>query len=133
MPLPWVRVDSNVAHHDKMLALISDPSPKRWQAVASYFFALGWSGGQGTDGVIPNFALASVHGTTATARLLVKYRLWEEATAGFRIRNFEQRQELEAISAAKREAQRVGAQKGNCRRFHGPDCWQNGRCSRDVA
>ena len=122
MALPWVRLDSNVAHHDKFLALMSDPSPKKWQAIASYFFALGWSGGQGTDGHVPTYALDSVHGTTATARLLVKYRLWEEATVGFKIRNYEERQELNIVAEAKRAAQSAGARKANCQRWHGPDC-----------
>src|SRR5437868_7186513 len=61
MSLPWVRLDSNIASHDKILALLSDPSPKRWQAAASYMFALGWSGDHGTDGRIPQAALPFVH------------------------------------------------------------------------
>jgi FAD/FMN-containing dehydrogenase len=128
MPLPWVRLDSNIASHDKILHLLSDPSPKRWQAASSYMFSLAWSGGQGTDGHIPTAALAFVHGTQQTARLLVKYRLWEEATAGFQIRNYDQRQELLIVSESKRAAQRAGALKGNCIRHHGPDCgcWRNG-------
>jgi hypothetical protein len=134
MPLPWVRLDSNVASHDKILGLKHDPSPKKWQAMASYFCALAWSGGQGTDGYIPAYALETIHGTAATARLLVKHRLWEEAVAGYKIRNYEARQELEVVSAGKREAKRVAAEKGNCSRWHGADCWQAGRgCSRDVS
>lgn len=128
MALPWVRLDSNIAAHDKVLHLLSDPSAKRWQAVASYMFALGWAGGAGSDGHIPTAALAFVHGTKETARLLVKYHLWEEATAGFQIRNYEARQELLIVSESKRAAQRAGAMKGNCIRHHGPDCgcWRNG-------
>lgn len=122
MPLPWVRLDSNIAAHDKILHLLSDPSPKRWQAAASYMFSLGWSGGTGTDGHIPTAALAFVHGTTTTAKLLVKYHLWEEATAGYQIRNYAHRQELLIVTESKRAAQRAGAVKGNCIRHHGPDC-----------
>lgn len=128
MPLPWVRLDTNIASHDKILNLLSDPSPKRWQATASYMFALAYSGGHGTDGHIPKAALAFVHGTDATARLLLKYHLWEEATAGWHIRNYDARQELEIVSESKRAAQRAGALKANCRRHHGPDCgcWRQG-------
>lgn len=122
MALPWVRLDTNIASHDKILHLLSDPSPKRWQAASSYMFALGWAGGAGTDGHIPAAALPFVHGTTATARLLEKYQLWEPATAGWQIRNFEQYQELLVITEMKRTAQRVGGRKGNCIRYHGPDC-----------
>jgi len=118
----WVRLDANIGSHDKMLHLLSDPSKLRWQAALSYVFGLAWSGGQATDGFIPSAALPMIHGTQTTARLLVKYHLWVEATAGFRIPNFEQRQELSIITEAKRAAQRAGAVKGNCIRHHGPDC-----------
>jgi hypothetical protein len=122
MALPWVRVDANVAQHDKMLALKADPSPRKWQAIASYFFGLGWSGGQGTDGFIPSYALESVHGTPQTARLLVKYRLWEEGVGGYQIRNYETRQELTIITDSKRAERSASAQKANCVRWHGADC-----------
>lgn len=122
MALPWVRMDTNIPSHDKILRLISDPSPKRWQAVASYMFSFAWSGGAGTDGHIVSAALPFVHGTTATARLLVKYGLWDEVSDGYQIHNFADRQELEVVTASKRAAQRAGALKANCRRFHGPEC-----------
>lgn len=130
MALPWVRLDSNVGQHDKILALVHDPSPKRWQALTSYFISLGWSGGQGTDGRIPAYALSTVQGTKDTARLLVKHGLWIERTAAWEIKNWAERQQLEAITAAKNEARRVSSEKANCSRWHGPTCWQNGRCSR---
>lgn len=128
MALPWVRLDANIAGHDKTLNLLTDPSPKRWQAAASYMYALAWSGGHGTDGKIPTAALPFVHGTTVTARLLVKYGFWQEATAGWTIRNFDSRQELLIISESKRAAQRAAAVKTNCQRYHGQDCgcWRNG-------
>jgi hypothetical protein len=63
-------------------AALADPSPKRWQAAFSYVCAIGWSGDHGTDGRVPAMALPFVHGTTATARLLVTYRLWEESADG---------------------------------------------------
>lgn len=133
MALPWVRLDSHIASHDKVLSLVNDPSPKRWQAAFSYVCALGWSGDQGTDGYIPRFALPFVHGTTTTARLLVTYRLWEEGVAGWQIVNFLERQEMAAVTAGKRESRRIAAEKANCARWHGPKCWKDGRCGRDVA
>ena len=122
MGLPWARLDSNIASHDKILALLSDPSPKKWQALASYMCSFAWSTGQGTDGLIPRFALPAIHGTTATARLLEKYHMWVEAPTGWAIVNFHQRQSLSAAADSAREAKRLGAAKGNCIRHHGPDC-----------
>lgn len=129
MPLPWVRLDSNIASHDKILALIADPDRLKWQAVASYMFALGWSGAAGTDGRVPSNALAFVHGTTKTARLLVKYRLWQEAPGGFQIVNYDTRQQLETIAKGVKKAQSEGARRANCRRWHGENCWRNGECT----
>lgn len=128
MGLPWVRLDSNVGNHDKILSLKADPSPKKWQAMASYFVALGWSGGHGTDGRIPTYALDSVLGTAATARLLVKHRLWTEAATGYQIVNYEHRQELAIVAEAKRAAQSAGGRKSRCQTNHGPDCgcWKTG-------
>ena len=128
MPLPWVRLDSNIPTHDKMLNLIADPSPKRWQAATSYMFSLAWSGGAGTDGFVPRSALGVVQGTNVTARLLEKYGLWVEATAGWRIKNYADRQEMVIVTEAKRAAQSAGALKGNCIRHHGKDCG----CWRDA-
>lgn len=122
MSLPWVRLDSNIASHDKIVGLLADPSPKRWQAAASYVFSLGWSGGAGTDGLIPTSVLPIVHGSKATADLLVYYGLWEPVTGGWHIRNYETRQELAIVAEAKRVTRTAAARKANCVRHHGPDC-----------
>lgn len=133
MPLPWVRLDSNIGTHDKVLSLIADPSPKRWQAVASYVFALGWSGGHDTDGLVRTSALPFVHGTKDTARLLVKYGLWDECTDGWIIRNYSDRQQTSTTTAARQEVQSAYGLKGNCVRWHGPDCWKaSSGCSQDL-
>ena len=126
MALPWVRLDSHIASHDKILALVDDKSVKKWQAFSSYICALGWSADQGTDGYVPKTALPFVHGTTTTARLLVKYGLWDEDRLGlgWHIRNFADRQETAAVSAGKRAARAYISEKGNCARWHGPGCWQ---------
>lgn len=130
MALPWVRLDSSIASHDKILALLSDPSPKKWQAVSSYIFALGWAGEHGTNGRVPHSALPFIHGTPATARLLVKYSLWDEQPtgAGYEIHNYATRQELTHVSEAKRLAAATASRKANCVRWHGPDChcWKSG-------
>jgi len=121
MALPWIRLDSSIASHDKMLALLSDPSPKKWQAAASYMFALGWSGVNGTDGRVPTSALPFIHGTTQTARLLVKYGLWIDA-GNYVIHNYAERQQLTVITETKRAAASAAGRKAACVRHHGPDC-----------
>lgn len=122
MALPWVRLDTNIPNHDKILSLLNDPSTKRWQAALSYVFSIAWSGGQGTDGRIPEYALTSIKGDRTTARLLVKHGLWIEATAAWVIPNYAERQETALVSEAKRERRRKTALRMNCQRHHGPDC-----------
>lgn len=122
-----MRLDTSIASHDKTLALLNDSSPKRWQAMTSYMFSLGWSGEHGTDGYIPATALPFIHGTKVTASLLVQYGFWVQAVGGWQIKNYAERQELAVVTAAKKEAQRVGALRANCKRWHGEDCgcWQD--------
>ena len=120
--LPWVRTDSNIASHDKILALIDDPSPKKWQALSVYLMSYPWSGGHGTDGKIPKSALRQIHGTPITARLLVKYRLWTEELAGWEIVNFEARQQLANETYIIRKTQSAGGKRGNCVRWHEQPC-----------
>lgn len=130
MALPWVRLDSNIAGHDKILALLSDPSTAKWQAAFSYACSLGYAGGHETDGRIPKTALGFVHGTAKTARLLEKYGLWVEGSAGWHIPNYARRQQLSAVTEAKQESARKASEKANCVRWHGNSCWANGRCNK---
>jgi hypothetical protein len=131
--LPWFRVDSNIAMHDKTLALLADTSTSKWQAFSSYICSIGWSTGTGNDGFVPKTALGFIHGTAKTARLLEKYRLWTEAPGGYRIVNFEQRQQVSAIAEAKNEARHTASLKANCVRHHGNSCWTGSTCSRAEA
>lgn len=122
MALPWVRLDSNIHSHDKILALLSDPSPKKWQGTAVYMMSIGWSGGHETDGKIPRAALGQIHCTVPVARLLVKYGLWTESVSGWEIVNFSERQQLSTETYIVRKQQKIGGIKGNCVRYHGAEC-----------
>jgi hypothetical protein len=118
MPLPWVRLDSSIASHDKVLNLLADPSPKRWQAAFSYVCSLGWSGNHGTDGYIPLTALPYIHANKGTADLLVKYLLWQPVTAGWQIPNYASRQQLADEVFTVRKAKVNAGQRGNHIRWH---------------
>lgn len=126
MSLPWVRLDANIASHDKTLRALGRRGGKA--AMALYVFSLGWSGGHGTDGHIPAAALGLLHGTPHEASILVDVRLWDldPSGDGWQIHNYAERQELTSVTDAKREAKRRAAARGNCVRWHGPECgcWQ---------
>jgi hypothetical protein len=118
--LPWVRLDSNIASHDKTLWLVQQRGGHR--ALAVYCLALGWSGGHATDGHIPTYALPALHATRADATLLETAGLWEPSDTGWRIHNYAQRQETRAVSEAKHQQQSDAGRKSACIRNHGPNC-----------
>jgi len=128
MALPWVRLDSNIASHDKILELLAQRDGAK--AFVLYICALGYAGGHGTDGRIPKYALAVLHGNDRLARMLVDTRLWEYDSngGGYVIRNWDVRQELAVVTESKRFAQSIGGKKAMCQRHHGPKCgcWREG-------
>ena len=128
MSLPWFRVDTNLASHDKILAVIDDRSPAaiRWRALFSYVCAIGWSVDAETDGRIPPAALIYVHGTPTTARLLVKHDLWHEEPPAYRIHNYAERQPTASSARALRDTRRIAGARAACLRWHGPACWVDG-------
>ena len=126
MGLPWVRWDSNIASHPKVLQALGKRGGKA--AMAVYAFSLGYAGGHGTDGHICRGALPVIHGTPADAAILVEVGLWDidAGQDGWWIHNYAQRQETSSVTDAKREAQRQGAAQTNCKRYHpaGCQCWK---------
>jgi len=72
--------------------------------------------------MVPKSVLPFVHGTAQTARLLVKYGLWVEAVGGYRIRNFEERQQSSDAAQSIHEAKKRASRKGNCVKYHGAEC-----------
>lgn len=130
MTLPWVRIDTGLAQHPKILNLTSDPSPQRWRAAFGYICGITWSAQGGSDGHVPVNALASVHSTRQTAALLVDHGLWEPTLDGWVIHNYAIRQELAIITDTKRAMRLRAAERAACVRWHGPDCWGPKGCSR---
>lgn len=120
MSLPWVRLDSNIASHDKIVELLSKRDGAR--AFTLYVCGLGYAGGHATDGAIPKAALPFIHGTERLAIMLVDHRLWEYTEGGWVIRNWDQRQELAVIAEMKRAGRKAAGAKGACKKWHGPDC-----------
>ena len=120
MSLPWVRLDSNIASHDKVLRLVA--MRDGYRALVLYVCSLGYAGGHGTDGHVPEYAVPFLHGTERHADMLVKVGLWEPADDGWTIRNWVERQELAVVAASKRHAQRLPPRRTNCIRWHGRDC-----------
>lgn len=134
MSLPWFRLDVGVGSHEKILALLDDRSPAgiKYRALWSWVTAIGWSVDSETDGRIPRSAFPFIHATPATARLLVKYELWDEGDLGsYRIHNYSRRQALARTAQALRDERSRQGAKAACLRWHGPTCWvEPDGCSR---
>jgi len=127
MSLPWVRLDSNIFTHDKVLNLLQSGAAGR-SALVVYVFGLSYSGGHSTDGLIEFAVLPVIHGRKKDAELLVDVALWKPHPLGWEVPNWLDRQQSSNRQASIVAARRKGAVKANCIRWHGPDCgcWADG-------
>lgn len=116
----WVRLDTNITQHDKMLTVMANKDGHR--AAAMYMFGLAWCGLANSDGRIPAVVLPMIHGTAKHAEMLVDAGLWEADDTGYIIPNWAERQELSDITEEKHRARVANGYKGVCVRDHGPDC-----------
>lgn len=125
MGLPWVRLDTNIFSHDKVLWLLAQRDG--WRAFGVYTFAMAYAGGHGTDGFIAKHVLAAIHGTPKIAESLVEAGLWEYAEGGYQIRNWGERQEMTLVAELKRQNKRIAGAKSQCVQRHGPtcNCWKD--------
>lgn len=118
--LPWVRLDSNIYSHDKTLSVLGERGGEATMLL--YVFSLAYAGGHATDGFVPRAALRLLGGTPKQAITLVEHLLWEHAEGGYRVINWDTRQESSNVRAVKKSAQSASAKRTNCIRYHGPDC-----------
>lgn len=121
MPLPWVRLDTNLPSHDKILDLLGRYKDGHRTAFV-YVCGLAYSGHNGTDGLIPYAALPLIHGRRIDAEHLVVTNLWHPHPRGWLIPRWLERQESSATTTAKAAAQSTAAKKAACSRWHEPGC-----------
>lgn len=120
MALSWIRLDTNIAFHDKILELLAR---RNGRAIAfSYICSLTYCGLNGTDGHIPFAALPFVHATRNDMNVLMEVGLLAPNPKGWDVVNYGDRQQLKATTEEITAAQSLGGQKGNCVRHHGPEC-----------
>lgn len=115
MGLAWVRLDTSMPTHDKMIAL-AGYGDRGLAAAFVYVSSLAHSGAQETDGLIKRGALPFVHGKPTHARLLVEVGLWDAVDDGWRIHNWGDRNVVgamqQAIDEAKHDARSAAGKKG---------------------
>lgn len=120
MGLPWIRLDTAIADHPKMLDLADG---KAFQAMTMHLLAMTYAGKHGTDGLIPKGALPFIHGRKADADRLVSVGLWKVAPGGWEIHGWDEYQ----LSDDESKARKQRAKKGGCIKNHGAECgcWRN--------
>jgi predicted house-cleaning NTP pyrophosphatase (Maf/HAM1 superfamily) len=112
MSLPWIRLDTTLGDHPKMLALMEG---RRHKAALAYIFGLTYSGRHELDGFIPSSALPFIHATKADASALIEVGMWAETRGGYQINGWSDFQ----VSNEESRARRDKAQKAAMRRWHG--------------
>jgi hypothetical protein len=98
--LPWVRFDTSLPDHPKILALLDMKDGRAAGFV--YCCALAYAGKHGTDGFIPRGALGRVNGRPADAQKLVDVGLWLPVDGGWDIAGWAERQESTDATQARR-------------------------------
>jgi hypothetical protein len=86
--LPWVRLDTAMPDHPKIVELVDEHGDAGMAAAFVWTCSLAYSGKHGTDGQIRRGLLARLNGKAKHAALLVKVRLWDEADGGWMIHNW---------------------------------------------
>ena len=119
MAMSWVRLDTGLPDHPKILALIE---AKKHRAALVYVFGLAYSGRHESDGYVPRAALPFLHATAQDAQALVELRLWHHTEGGYQINDWDEYQPTSEASRMRQESLKRASRKGGCIKNHGPNC-----------
>jgi hypothetical protein len=123
--LPWIRFDTTLPDHPKILDLLALKDGHRSAFV--FCCSLAYAGRHGTNGFITGAALGRINGRRQDAENLVSVGLWDPDTdGGWHIHDYSEYQQTSEITEDIREKRRKASRKGNCVRHHGESClcWQ---------
>jgi hypothetical protein len=82
MTLQWVRLETSLPDHPKVLELIN---AKKHKSVMVYVLGLAYCGRHELDGYVPKAALPFIHGTKSDADALCFVGLWTSTPNGYEI------------------------------------------------
>lgn len=108
MSLPWVRLDTAIADHPKMLALMD---AKKHRAALAYILGITYSGRHELDGFIPVAALPFIHATKSDAAALCEVDMWFTCPGGWRINGWDEYQVSSEDSRKRRQRAQEAANK----------------------
>ncbi len=114
MPLPWIRLDTSMPDHPKVIDLVDGYKDGRAAAFV-WVCSLTYAGKHGTDGFIPKGALSRLNGRAGDARLLVSVGLWKDEGVGWSINGWAEFQQVTDETQIRSQRARAAALK----RWHG--------------
>jgi len=115
--LAWIRLDTGWPRNRKVLQLLGMKGGDH--AIVVYVASLCLAGEQGSDGFINDWALPTIHGKAADARLLVDVELWHQVEGGWQVNDWNvyqesneetQKRSLKAKRAAARRWEKASSQ-----------------------
>ena len=109
MALPWVRLDTSLPDHPKMLALVDHHKEGRATAFV-YICGMAYSGKHETAGFIPREALSRINGKAADATRLVEIGLWKLEAGGWQINGWDEYQVATADAQERRARAKIAAE-----------------------
>lgn len=108
MSLPWIRLDTALPDHPKILALIDGHKEGRASAFV-HICAMAYAGRHGTDGFVPREALSRINGRTADAERLCQAGLWKDIGGGWLINGWDEYQASDQSTKERSERARKAA------------------------
>lgn len=108
MSLPWIRLDTALPDHPKILALVDGAKDGRATAFV-HVCAMAYAGRHGTDGFIPKEALSRINGRSADAERLVDVGLWHKEEGGWSINGWDEYQASDESTKARSERAKKAA------------------------
>lgn len=119
--LPWIRFDTTFPDHPKVLELIQLRDGHRSAFV--FCCALAYAGRHGTDGYVPQVALARINGRAQDARNLTAVGLLDaDEDGGWHIHDYADYQQSSEVTDEIRGRRHRASIKANCVRHHGDGC-----------
>ncbi|MCA4754796.1 hypothetical protein H8Z60_19905 [Mycolicibacterium fortuitum] len=104
--LPWIRLQTTIFEHPKVLILKED---KQWKAIVAYLECMTYSGRHGLAGYVPKTAIRLLHITAGDVAKLVNEGLLAAAPGGWQINGWDEYQLADPESLARSEKAKKAA------------------------
>jgi hypothetical protein len=121
LALPWIRLDTNMPDHPKILGLLTEKDGRALAFV--WLCAMAYAGKHETAGFVPREAISRVNAKPADMAALVRHGLLTECAGGWDIHGWDDYQISGPSAEQRRERARTAAaarwSKQEARKVHG--------------